>query len=58
MMVETFPHCRNSGPGFSVFRGILILWDCGYDARLLDILERMPNDQAAKLLVIKASNYL
>ncbi len=57
-MQEYIPYSRAGRPGYSVYRGILIMWDSGFDSRLLEMIEKMPNDEAAKLLAIKSSHYV
>jgi len=38
--------------GFSLYRGVLVVWDDDYDVRVLDVLDRMPVNVLEQLLAV------
>ena len=38
--------------GFSLYRGVLVVWDDGHDGRVLDVLDKMPVGVLEQLLAV------
>lgn len=46
-------HCKQSGCGFSIHKGVLVQWDEDHDTRVLEFIDAMPVSIREGLLVVQ-----
>jgi hypothetical protein len=50
VVASTYPHWLGFNHGFSIHRGVLVLWDEDYDRRILTMLGKMSSNVLRKLI--------
>jgi hypothetical protein len=46
-------HCRQENCGFSLYRGVLVVWDEDHDTRVLTFIDSLAEENRKQLLVVQ-----